>query len=185
MKPITLFSLIILLSGCSAMSVEECKIAQWEDVGYNDASQGYDKLRFASYTKACAKGNVTPNQTRYNTGYSAGLKLYCTPQNIFDLGLSGSANYMICPTSELAYLKPYYDVSNSYYEANREKEGLQKEIERYEKLLENKDLKEDVKKSYKNSLNNLEFKRSRIMRNYYDAEDTVERFKRAKNLNSW
>lgn len=185
MKLITLFSFILLLSGCSAMSIEECKVAHWEDVGYNDASRGYDKLRFARYTKACAKGNIIPNQSRYDTGYDAGLKLYCTPQNIFDRGLYGSGNYTICPADEHSYLKPYSDVSYAYYKANDEKKSLIKEIDRYEKLLENKDIKEDLKKSYKSSLSSLENKRGRIMRNFYDAEDRMERFKRAKNLDSW
>ena len=45
MKIILLFSLIVLISGCSTMSIEECKIAQWENIGQKDASEGYDRLR--------------------------------------------------------------------------------------------------------------------------------------------
>ena len=41
----------------------------------------------------------------------------------------------------------------------------------------------NIKTSYKRSLSNLEMKRLQIMREFYDAEDNLERFRRANNLN--
>lgn len=183
MKIILLFSLIVLISGCSTMSIEECKIAQWENIGQKDASEGYDRLRFAKYMKACDKAHITPDQARYNKGYDEGLKLYCTPQNIFDLGLSGLGDYSICPINEQQNLKIFSDVSSAYYDASQNKKNLNRDIDNYENLLRNKDLKEDIKTSYKRSLSNLEMKRLQIMREFYDAEDNLERFRRANNLN--
>ncbi len=182
MKILLLFGLFFLISGCSTMSAEECKVAQWEYVGQKDASEGYDRLRFAKYTKACNKAHVIPNQELYNKGYDAGLKLYCTPQNIFDLGLSGGGDYSICPIEIQSQLRPYADVSNSYHSAKEAKNKVIKDISYYENLLKGKDLKEDVKESYKRSLNNLENQRMRITRDFYNAEDTMERFRRANNL---
>lgn len=185
MKLFTLIISIVLLSSCAVMNTDECKIANWHDVGLKDASNGDDRLKLSKYIKACSKANVSPNQSEYNQGYQEGLKIYCTPQNMFDQGLYGGTDYSICPAIEHSNLKPYYDVSYDYYRASEERKKLLNDINRYESLLKNKDLKNDLKESYKQSLSSLELKRSRVMNSFYDAEDRMERFKRAKNLNAW
>jgi hypothetical protein len=173
------------LTACASMSVDECKVANWHEVGFNDASKGYDKHRFEKHSKACQKAGITPNFDTYTKGYEDGLRIYCTPQNIFELGLDGRGDYKICPSSEHSLLKPYHDVSNSYYQAKKDRKQLLDDIQRYQLLLNGKDLKKETKESYQRSLSLLENKRFRITQDFYDAEDKMERFRRAKNLNAW
>ncbi|MFX6797281.1 hypothetical protein ABTH24_18600, partial [Acinetobacter baumannii] len=52
MKNIGLAILAISLSGCAAMSVEECKTANWSLVGEKDGSKG-SSPRLDQYYKAC------------------------------------------------------------------------------------------------------------------------------------
>lgn len=180
-----MFTSMILLTSCSVMSVEECKTANWRDIGYTNGTNGYDKKKLSEYESACKEGNIKPDQASYETGYRDGLKQYCTAQNIFDKGLIGKGNYRVCPVEKQTELKPYYDISHEYYRAKTAKDNLIRDIDDYEKKLKAKDLKKDKADEYKRNLSDLESKRSRVNREFYDAEDSMERFKRAKKLNAW
>ena len=61
MKIINFFAILsvgIILSSCSVMSVEECKTADWKEVGYKDGSNGLSKQRFSEYISACKEGRI-------------------------------------------------------------------------------------------------------------------------------
>lgn len=95
----------LLLSSCSNMKPEECRNANWRDIGYNDAIKGRSIL-LNNHTKACAKVNLTPNKKAYTTGHKLGSKKFCTYKNGFIIGRRGKDKTEICITPELA--KPYY-----------------------------------------------------------------------------
>ena len=46
------------LSGCATMSPEECLQANWEEVGYHDAVEGYHVSRSSEHREACASTGV-------------------------------------------------------------------------------------------------------------------------------
>ena len=93
---------MIILSGCAAMSGEECLTSDWRAIGYEDGSQGYASDRLGQRRKACAKHGVTPDFQAYQDGRSEGLKEYCQPQQGFNLGASGGRYNGVCP----AHLEP-------------------------------------------------------------------------------
>ena len=58
----------VLSSGCAAMSVEQCKTANWFNVGEKDGSAGQES-RLDRYYSSCQKASVVPNQSLYEKGY--------------------------------------------------------------------------------------------------------------------
>ena len=73
MKIILPFSILtFLLSGCAAMSVEQCKTANWLNVGEKDGAAGRES-RLDQYYSSCQKANIIPNQSLYEKGYQKGL----------------------------------------------------------------------------------------------------------------
>ncbi|MEZ5536917.1 MAG: DUF2799 domain-containing protein [Thiolinea sp.] len=80
MRLVSLLVLSALVSGCATMSKEECKVANWKDVGFNDGSNG-EAVLLADHAKSCAETGVTPNQALYMQGYAEGEKSYCTYDN--------------------------------------------------------------------------------------------------------
>ena len=95
----------LLLSSCSSMKPEECRNANWRDIGYNDAMQGRTVL-LKNHTQACSKINLTPNKKAYLAGHQAGSKKFCTYKNGFIFGRRGNDTSNICITPELT--KPFY-----------------------------------------------------------------------------
>ena len=71
----------VLLSGCAAMSVEQCKTANWFNVGEKDGSAGQES-RLDRYYSSCQKASVVPNQSLYEKGYQQGLGYYCRPETM-------------------------------------------------------------------------------------------------------
>ena len=74
----------LALVGCATMSPEECRQANWEEVGYNDAVEGYPASRSADHREACADTGVAVDFELYRHGYSLGLPYYCTRQTGFE-----------------------------------------------------------------------------------------------------
>lgn len=99
---ILLTGAMIVLSGCAAMSGDECLTSDWRAIGYEDGSQGYGSDRLGQRRKACAKHGVTPDFQAYQNGRSEGLREYCQPQQGFNLGAGGGRYNGVCP----AHLEP-------------------------------------------------------------------------------
>ena len=74
----------LALSGCATMSPEECLQANWEEVGYNDAVEGYPVSRSAEHREACADTGVSVDFELYRNGHALGLPYYCTRETGFE-----------------------------------------------------------------------------------------------------
>lgn len=100
---------VLFMQGCASLSQEECQVADWYSIGYEDGLQGRPAVRIGDHRKACAKHGITPDLNRYSDGRAAGLLQYCAPGNGYRLGRRGGAYAGVCPKhSESAFLDAYY-----------------------------------------------------------------------------
>ena len=83
-RPNTTILMVFALSGCATMSPEECLKANWEEVGYNDAVEGYPVSRSAEHREACADTGVSVDFELYRNGHALGLPYYCTRETGFE-----------------------------------------------------------------------------------------------------
>lgn len=92
-----IISLLVVstLAACASLSPEECKIADWKKIGFNDAMQGTD-MRLVEHTQACAKVNVQPNQSLYQQGYDQGARQFCNYDKGFEFGKANRNVGSIC-----------------------------------------------------------------------------------------
>ncbi|ATO20317.1 hypothetical protein BS636_11890 [Acinetobacter sp. LoGeW2-3] len=178
---VVLTASVLLLSGCTVMSVKECQVADWMDVGQRDGAAGRYN-RFTQYEKACAKGNIQPNQSLYDVGYTKGRFDYCQPVNIFHASLNGGGSYQVCPYAQHAELKPYHEVAAQYYQAKKAQDEWFDELERYQSYLLDPKLTKENRDSYIHRIRELKIKQERIEFNYFDAERKLARFKREHDL---
>ncbi|NEX60303.1 DUF2799 domain-containing protein [Noviherbaspirillum galbum] len=89
-----------LAGGCASLSPEQCRQANWEQIGYADGAQGLSGARVNDHAKACAESGVRPDLNAYLRGRSQGLFSYCQPENGFTVGRRGSEqNAADCPAS--------------------------------------------------------------------------------------
>ena len=92
-------ALTLVMSGCSSMSQNECLMADWRTVGYEDGVNGYSGDRIGQYRKSCAKYGVTTNLDLYQKGREQGLLEFCQPANGYRAGTQGRSYNGVCPAS--------------------------------------------------------------------------------------
>jgi len=130
-KPLAIASCIFILSSCASLSPEQCKNADWRQIGYTDGANGEPAGRLQEHASACAKTNVKPDLEAYLSGRMEGLLSYCQPENGFEVGRRGRPdNVGDCPPHLRA---PFLD----QYRQGREINGLEGEVQRLQSMLQN------------------------------------------------
>lgn len=176
-----LISSVIFLSACATLSPQECHTANWKQIGEKDGQSGLSS-RIANHYKACSKVNVVPNQNLYEEGYKQGQKQYCQPRNIYKLALNGSGSYRVCPVEQHSELRPFYDVPHQFYQAEVNKNNLDRELNRHQDYLLDKDLSKEKRDQYIKKIQQLKIDKKRIENEYDDAEWKLTQFKRRHYL---
>ncbi len=139
----------LLLTGCASMSEEECRVADWRMIGYEDGADGIPQGRLGDHREACADYGVVPDMVAYRNGHEQGVKLYCTESVGFERGRSGGSYRGACPAElEGQFLDGYemgreiwaayarvHDVESSIDSIERRVERLEKDIARREREL--------------------------------------------------
>ncbi|MBK4734195.1 DUF2799 domain-containing protein [Noviherbaspirillum pedocola] len=116
---------------CSTMSPEQCRNADWRQVGYADGVEGYPGSRIQDHASACAASNVTPDLTAYLAGRADGLRIYCQPEKGFDVGRKGRPdNAGDCP-------EPMRSAFLEQYQRGRQINAIESEISSLSSSLEN------------------------------------------------
>jgi len=105
----------LVMTGCASMSSDECVMADWNAVGYEDGARGYTTERFSNHRKACAKHGVSPSFADYQAGREKGLEEYCQPGRGFNVGASGGRYYGVCSVNLEADFLDAYNVGRHLY----------------------------------------------------------------------
>lgn len=93
-----IFSLVSAMTGCAVMSEEECRTADWYEKGYSDGTAGKGSAVLGEYIDACKK-YVHVDTGAYNDGRKRGADVFCTDDNAYNLGMSGTGVSDICRVS--------------------------------------------------------------------------------------
>lgn len=123
---------VFLLSSCATLSKQECLIADWQAIGYNDGVAGYQSERLASHTKACAKASVAPDYMAWERGRELGLKQYCTTNNAYNVGRRGRQLNNVCPIALANTLQIANQKGLDYYALNSQLDKDKRLIEAYQ-----------------------------------------------------
>jgi hypothetical protein len=98
-------ALTAALVGCAHSSIEDCRTTDWFSLGHRDGRVGAPVSVFESYRAACREAERPPDRDAYEAGRQAGLQIYCTDGNGFQVGRSGRVYHHVCPLdTEKAFL---------------------------------------------------------------------------------
>lgn len=152
----------VVLAGCETMSKEECRSADWFQVGYQDGRDGRARSHIESIAESCAKTNVTPDRERYFHGHNEGLREYCTPEHGFYLGKNGTSYSHVCPPETANIFEVSYNEGHRIYEARQQLKRLEASRHKLEEHL-SKETSDGEKKRIRDELEELD-KRLRFAR---------------------
>jgi len=108
-------ALLLLIQGCASLSKEECMVADWRLIGYQDGVAGKSSSVLGTYRKDCAEYAVVPDLDAYQAGRAEGLLEYCKADNGYRLGKSGRGYPDVCPSHLEADLRAAYNQGREIY----------------------------------------------------------------------
>lgn len=123
------------LSGCATLSENQCRSADWESIGYQDGSRGYNAGRIADHGEACAEYGVSPDRQEYEAGRFRGLELFCTDRNGMQYGRQGSGYSGVCPADLEPQFLEGYELGRRMHDFDQHMSQLQNEIQQVQKEL--------------------------------------------------
>lgn len=143
MRSTLLLPLTLLLAGCATMSPEECRYANWHDVGWRDGSEGRTLALFNSRVEDCTEGGVRVDGNAYLRGRDEGLKHYCRLDNAVAVGLAGDRYEGVCPAPIDAEFRRRHALAYNVYSANAEVARIDDRMQALDRRLHQLDRDED------------------------------------------
>jgi hypothetical protein len=125
----------VLLASCATMSPEECKVANWSEVGQSDGLNGKSLSHLDGRTKDCAKVGVAVNTHAYLLGRDLGLRSYCRLENAVPLGLNGGTYAGVCPPEIDPLFQQRFQIARSVYDLRSDVSSLSSQIDNLERRL--------------------------------------------------
>ncbi len=120
-------ALAACVAGCATgLSQQECQLADWHTIGFEDGAKGRPEAQLARHRKACAEHGVALQLNEYRDGWQKGIKSYCLPANGYNLGRRGKSYNGVCSgTMESEFVSAFnngrslYTLERDVYRLNR------------------------------------------------------------------
>ncbi len=95
------------LSACAVMDADDCRQANWRQLGEKDALAGRTLARLDERTQACAKHQIGANAGDYRAGHQQGQAAYCTGQRGYSDAAAGRTPTTLCREATAAVWQTY------------------------------------------------------------------------------
>jgi hypothetical protein len=173
--PYAALTSLLVLSGCVSMSPQECRTADWYEVGQRDGQNGEPRSTLEDHVKACGEAHISPDRGLYQKGWARGIVSYCTPRNGMEVGRRGSSYSGSCPAElEPAFREPYR-LGREVYDAQQELNRLDSDSRTQQRKL-NDAKNDDAKQQARRALRDIDDRQRRARDRLYDAERRANRY---------
>lgn len=115
LKFLTVMLLVLIFTGCSSMSKDECELANWNAIGYSKGATGHSISTFQEYQKDCAEHRVKPDYQAFKQGHYEGLGEFCSIERGMEMGSNGENYHTICQSSQFPAYNQGYQVGINLY----------------------------------------------------------------------
>lgn len=158
--------------GCqTADKSASCNSLDWFEIGRQSGTAGHPPA-LASEKKRCSGQLDASAQALYITGYNKGLSDFCTPENGYTLGRSGSPTSSACPITSRTNFQVAYKRGVRAKELSEENLQIDRKITSINEKLKTKD-RNQTKSKLKTELNGLKQQREANERNLQKIEKST------------
>lgn len=119
---------LLILFGCATLSEDECRGADWYEIGRSDGADGRRANFLQQHAKACRDYGIRPDVVAWRKGRADGLPLYCTPSRAYREGTRGKHLSPVCPAEGLERLERANARGLRYYRVGQEISQIEREI---------------------------------------------------------
>ena len=129
-------ALLVVMQGCATLDRDECMVADWRLIGYQDGVAGKSSSALGTYREDCAKHAVVPDLDAYQAGRAEGLLEYCKADNGYRLGNGGYGYPVVCPASLEPNFRAAYNEGRELFLARSAVKETRSRIRQYESDLQ-------------------------------------------------
>lgn len=165
-----------LLSACSTMSPQECKVANWSEVGLRDGLAGESLSHLSERVNDCAEVGVKVNTAQYLQGRQQGLQEYCQLSNATRLGLDGKEYRGVCPAAIDGEFRRRRDLGYELYDTRNQLRNLDTRRNDLERRLRDAS-KDDERRRLRDELWSLDQRYARLRDRQRDVEWSLDRLR--------
>jgi hypothetical protein len=161
--------ILVALAGCASMTVEECKVARWGEVGLRDGLAGAPLSRLNDLVKDCAEAKVAVDTPAYLQGRDQGLISYCRVDNATQIGLNGGLYAGVCPAGIDGEFRRRFSLGREGFDARAQVRSLDSRRLDLENRLRSATT-DDARKRIRDELSDLDRSTRRARDRARDAE---------------
>lgn len=170
-----LLSALGLLPACATLDQDECRNANWYNVGASDGRQGEPVGLLDKHRKACAKYAIQPREEEYLAGRGAGLREYCQIDNAFVAGLNGRSYQGVCPPPTDLAFRRYNAAAYEVYRLRREIVSVDDRLYDRERRLEDRKQSLEERHRLRDEIRDLDRRRDQLRSELRTAELILDR----------
>jgi hypothetical protein len=122
------FAALLALTSCATLNQSECQSVDWRTLGQQDGAAGRPMSYVEQHRQACARHKLPVQDGPWREGWTAGIQLYCTPQNGLTVGRNGGYHANSCPADLKYGFETAYLVGKRLYEARQAFSRAQTEL---------------------------------------------------------
>lgn len=159
--------LAFVLTGCASISEDQCRVGNWDALGFKDGSNGITASRVSNYADECSSYDISVDTQLYLKGHAQGVENYCTPQRGFDRGESGSSFKNLC-SGFVGYEDGYeqgriaYDIEQAHIALHKDYDAAIADYDEVKILLNGDELNVDERKELGKKLRRIERRLNRL-----------------------
>lgn len=131
------------MTGCATMTADECKNANWSDLGFNDGLGGKPTYLLTARVNDCTKAGIRVDTVLYEKGRKRGLQNFCRLENAVPLGLSGQNYAGVCPAGLDTEFRSRYQTGYAVYTLRKKVDELNGRSDRGQRKLYETDKEEE------------------------------------------
>ncbi len=169
-RAVLVAALIWGLAGCATMSQDECRAANWYEIGKKDASQGYALARLGEHRESCAEFGIAPSVEGYRAGYTHGLSFYCNANRGWTEGLNGQSYRNVCPPEMERDFLLGYRAGQEIHDLEQQLDEIDHSMDRVEEKLDEPGLSDKRIQELRRELRNLTRDARGVERELADAK---------------
>lgn len=139
---ITVLLLAAVISGCETMTKDECKYADWNDIGLRDGLSGQPLSLLSDRVNDCTAAGTRVDTPLYLAAREQGLRSFCRLENAVPLGLSGTSYAGVCPAFVDFEFRRRYQAGYAVHELRYRGSELDNRSDRLQRQLREADKEE-------------------------------------------
>jgi len=120
--------LCAVMTGCSSLTKFDCTPADWSLVGFEDGESGKPVSDVEGYQAICTEQGAIIDLDAYQSGHEKGLRVYCQPENGFELGTTGIQIAVACPADLADAFSQEYREGSRFYPIYQQMHEVQRSI---------------------------------------------------------